>query len=142
MPLLELRELSESGVVNVVNDVAEAVDGFKIATHHPRVVEDLGGSLDRLRERTKHVEGLCHDEYLFAAQCILRVGPPRVEGVSSIRKEDTAILGLGLLEDLEELGGDLRLSRDALVLRASKDQEAVLALNNCLSFFLAVTAAG
>ena len=88
------------------------------------------------------MQWLCHDHHLFAAVRFLRVGCPCVEDVSSVWEEIAIVISLGEFQNLEELVGDLRFSRDTFVCWASKDEEYVLAFFNYYLFlFIAVTTA-
>ena len=89
------------------------------------------------------MEGLGHDNDLLAAKGFLNVWCPSVEFVSSVWEQDGIIFGFGLLDDLKELGSDLRCGRDTSIGGASEDKEHVLAcFNHFISLFIAVATTG
>ena len=89
------------------------------------------------------MKGLHHYEGLFAAEGFLVVGLPCVEDVPGIWKQIALIFGLGTFQNLEELVGYLRCSRDTFVCWASKDQEDVLAFfDQHLVLFISVATTG
>ena len=59
------------------------------------------------------MQRLDHDVYFLAFVGCLRIGVPSVKDISSVREQDTIVFGFGLLNDLEELGGDLRCGGDS-----------------------------
>ena len=87
------------------------------------------------------MEWLSHDENFLTTVGFLEVWSPSIEFVFGVWEQNTFVFCFGLLNDLEELRGDLRCGRDASVGRASKDQKDVLTFfDNHLVLFIAVTA--
>ena len=73
------------------------------------------------------MQGLCHDEGLFAAEGLLIVRLPCVEDVPGVRQEKTVVFSLATFQNLEELVSYLRCSRDTFVCGTPKDEKDVLA---------------
>ena len=71
------------------------------------------------------MEWFDHYGNFLATVDFLIIGIPRAEDVFDVWEQNAFIFGFGLLDDLEELGGDLRCGRDALILRTSEDEEHV-----------------
>ena len=67
------------------------------------------------------MQWLSHDENLLTTVGFLNVWGPSIELVRGVWKQDAAIFGLGLLDDLEKLGSDLRCGRDTPIGSASED---------------------
>ena len=63
------------------------------------------------------MQGLYHDgDFLATVVFFLIIGIPRTKDVFDVWEQNAIIFGFGLLDDLEELGSDLRCGRDALIL--------------------------
>ena len=89
------------------------------------------------------MQGLSHDQDLLAAEGFLEVWSPGIEHVCSVWEQDAFIFGFRLLNDLEELRGNLRRGWDTSIGRAPKDQEDVPTLFDYhLILFIAVAATG
>ena len=64
---------------------------------------------------------LGHYENLFSTEGFLRVRGPSIELVCCVWEQNAIVFCFGLLDDLEELGSDLRCGRNTSVGRASEN---------------------
>ena len=71
------------------------------------------------------MQGFDHDVDFLATVDFLIIRIPGTEDVSDVWEHNAFVFGFGQLNDLEELGSDLRCGRDALILGASEDEEHI-----------------